>query len=322
MCRRTEDGVFCYWHCFWSCQVKNKIRQEPPHRLIRDNDCWILKGDKKSLRVFSAGNTNKTATQTYNGKTIPDSHRATAGVLETKTMARDGNAKTDNDKGITKITGSKSTESGRHKDNTVTTGHAASTTTDEGKEDIKDKTETNSTKGATSDISGSTNTDAESSKKYQGSENKNTSRNNDNTESEATSSRKQSTLPPLKSKAETEKLMKSQGISAFSFIWANMNNDVPVETAAIFLLSNQPLKRATNAWIVRYTFDVCFYQTSQMRLIKKTTFNAWYEEQAFYHLLKSIILTYCNPSIKLLFFLQNVSLTHVIVSVCLTKRPF
>ena len=54
---------------------------------------------------------------------------------------------------------------------------------------------------------------------------------------------------------------------------------------------------------------------------EKHAFNAWVEKPAFYHPLKSLMLTYYNPCIKIVFS-RNVHLTHVLVNVCFTKRRF
>ena len=43
-----------------------------------------------------------------------------------------------------------------------------------------------------------------------------------------------------------------------------------------------------------------FYHTLHMRF-EKHAFNAWYEEHAFYHPLKSLMITYYNPCIKIVF---------------------
>ena len=48
---------------------------------------------------------------------------------------------------------------------------------------------------------------------------------------------------------------------------------------------------------------------------EKHAFNAWVEKHAFYHPLKSLMLTYYNPSIKIVFLqtnvLQNARFTYV-----------
>ena len=47
---------------------------------------------------------------------------------------------------------------------------------------------------------------------------------------------------------------------------------------------------------IRLTY--VFYHTLYIHF-EKHAFNAWYEEHAFYHPLKSLMLTYYNPYIKI-----------------------
>ena len=77
------------------------------------------------------------------------------------------------------------------------------------------------------------------------------------------------------------------------------------------------MKRTLNACIEHHTFDVCFYHTLYMRF-EKHAFNTGVEKPAFYHPLKSLMLTCYNPCIKIVFL--DVRLTHVLVNICFTKR--
>ena len=80
------------------------------------------------------------------------------------------------------------------------------------------------------------------------------------------------------------------------------------------------IKRTLNAWIEHHTFNRCFYHTIYMRF-EKHAFNAWYEKHAFYHPLRSLMLAYYNPCIKIVFS-RNVRLMHVLVNVYFTKCVF
>ena len=70
--------------------------------------------------------------------------------------------------------------------------------------------------------------------------------------------------------------------------------------AKVELVQTYTAKRSLNAWIEHHTLNVFFYHTLYMRF-EKHAFNAWAEKHAFYHPLKSVMLTYYNPSIKIVF---------------------
>ena len=67
-----------------------------------------------------------------------------------------------------------------------------------------------------------------------------------------------------------------------------------------FTVRKTCVKRMLNAWIEHHTFNVCFYHTLYMRF-EKHALNTWYEKYAFYHPLKSLMLTNYNPCIKIVF---------------------
>ena len=67
-----------------------------------------------------------------------------------------------------------------------------------------------------------------------------------------------------------------------------------------FTVRKTYVKRTLNAWIKHHTFNVCFYHTLYMRF-EKSAFNACYEKHAIYHPLKSIMLSYYIPCIKIVF---------------------
>ena len=61
------------------------------------------------------------------------------------------------------------------------------------------------------------------------------------------------------------------------------------------------VKRTLSIWIEHHTFNVCFIYRMLCMRFEKHALNAWYEKCAFYHQLKSFMLTYYNPCIKLVF---------------------